>query len=86
VPDNEWQIFVADNGIGIDKKYHSKVFELFQRLNGREKYTGTGIGLTIAKRIVEKHHGKIWVDSEPGIGTKVIFSLPLMRSEKNEMR
>jgi signal transduction histidine kinase len=60
---------VSDNGIGIDKKYHSRIFELFQRLDNAKDYDGTGVGLAIVKRIVERHEGQIWFESEPGQGT-----------------
>ncbi len=69
-------IFIADNGIGFDEKYKDKIFTLFQRLHAREAYEGTGIGLTIAKKIVEKHNGRIAVNSHPGEGTTFVITLP----------
>lgn len=63
---DEWIIFVKDNGIGIDMKYANKIFEVFQRLHTRDEYSGTGIGLAICKRIIERHNGKIWIESEIG--------------------
>ncbi|GHF44434.1 signal transduction histidine kinase/transcriptional regulator with GAF, ATPase, and Fis domain [Deinococcus metalli] len=77
VADGAWVRFsVADNGIGIDPAYHEKVFAIFQRLNPREAYEGTGIGLSIARRIVERHGGTIGITSTPGQGTTITFTLP----------
>ncbi|MDT7641867.1 MAG: hypothetical protein QOC83_6155 [Pseudonocardiales bacterium] len=71
-----WQISVADNGIGIPPEFEDKIFVLFQRLHGREAYPGTGIGLALAKRIVEYHGGRIWLDTGRRDGTTIRFSLP----------
>lgn len=71
-----WTVTVQDNGIGIAAEYHEKIFELFQRLHSKEKYSGTGLGLAICKKIVERHHGKIWVESQAGQGAAFKFSLP----------
>ena len=71
-----WLIAIADNGIGIDDAFKDDIFDLFRRLHGPEQYPGNGLGLTIAKRIVERHGGKIWIESRLGHGTTVRFTLP----------
>ncbi|MEZ0485386.1 sensor histidine kinase [Fibrella aquatica] len=73
---NDYHFSVSDNGIGIDKQYYDRVFQLFQRLHGRGKYSGTGIGLATCKKVVEIYGGKIWLDSTVGIGTTFYFTLP----------
>ncbi|WP_212750764.1 ATP-binding protein [Haloterrigena sp. H1] len=71
-----WTISIADNGIGIDSDEQERVFEVFQRLHSRETHSGTGIGLALCERIIERHGGEIWVDSEPGEGATFSFTLP----------
>ena len=71
-----WTLTVSDNGIGINPQYHEHIFGLFKRLHGGSKYSGSGMGLAICQKIVERYKGRIWVESEPGRGSKFLFTLP----------
>ncbi|MCK5225741.1 MAG: PhnD/SsuA/transferrin family substrate-binding protein [Planctomycetes bacterium] len=88
--DKEWIFSIKDNGIGMEKKYFDRIFIIFQQLHARNEYGGSGIGLAVCKRIIERHGGQIWVESEFGKGSTFYFTLPVERSdeeaaeEKNE--
>jgi light-regulated signal transduction histidine kinase (bacteriophytochrome) len=79
--DKEFIIKVSDNGIGIDDKYKTKVFSVFQRLNTKQAFEGTGIGLAVCKKIVDRYNGTIDIESELGTGTTFIITLPILKEE-----
>jgi light-regulated signal transduction histidine kinase (bacteriophytochrome) len=80
---NFMNILIIDNGIGIDMQYKDKIFELFERLNDKRRYHGSGLGLSICKRIVEMLGGKLWLDKSNNEGSVFIFSLPIKKVSKH---
>jgi PAS domain S-box-containing protein len=84
--DGEWRIMVRDNGIGIDPRYHDRIFEIFERLHDQRSHPGSGIGLAVCRRMVHRHGGRIWVESESGTGSRFYFTIPEQEGHAHEQQ